>query len=170
MSRTSGVLAWTALVLGATACAAQEIPPVAPPTKPGPGASGPEKVPAPAAERPATARASRTPTLFPHDFFPPPLPAVVDPRTGAWVQVYIPPGECAPLVDMRVGKPCLRCGQKLLHPLQGHERAGFFGRHCPGCGPGAGKAVASDGAVLTFGPDQAELPPPIASTAPPTGK
>jgi hypothetical protein len=123
MSRTSGVLAWTALVLGAATCAGQELP------KPRPSAAGPAKAPAPAAAQPA-----RVPPLFPREPFPPPLPAVVDPRTGAWLQVNVPPDEVPNLVsEMRVGKPCYRCKEKLLHPFKTHEWGALFGGHSAHC-------------------------------------
>jgi hypothetical protein len=151
MSRTSGVLSWATLLLGAAACAGQELPPVPRPTPPGPAEAPPA-----AAGQPGPARATRQPPLFPREPFLPPQPAVVDPRTGAWLQVYVPPGECPDLVEMRVGKPCFRCREKLLHPFKTHEWGTHFGRHAQ-CG-----ATASDEAPPA-GQEQAELLPPVVS-------
>jgi hypothetical protein len=123
MRRNSGVWAWGALVLGAATCAAQERP-------------APEMLPGPVPGRPApgageTAPALQLPSRPP---YPPPLPAVVDPRTGAWRQVYVTPGECVPDVEMQVGGPCPRCGDKLRHPFHGRLRGALLGRHAQASG------------------------------------
>lgn len=119
MRRNSAVLSWVTLVLGAGACAGQE------------QMQRPAALPAP---RPvadqAVVEAPRAVPLSARPPYPPPLPAVVDPRTGAWRQVYVPPGGC---VDQEpwvaVGKPCPRCGQKLLHPFHGRLQGALRGRH-----------------------------------------
>ncbi len=116
MRRNSRWLAGVALVTVASACAAQE--PAHPAVLPGPPA---------AAVPPAEALSARPP-------YPPPLAAVVDPRTGAWRQVYVPPGACldaGPAV--LVGGPCPHCGDKLRHPFHGRLRGALFGRHGQHC-------------------------------------
>ncbi|HZY89576.1 MAG TPA: hypothetical protein VFE78_32440, partial [Gemmataceae bacterium] len=80
--------------------------------------------------------------------YPPPLPAVVDPRTGAWRQVFVPPGGCVEVGAAQVGAPCPRCGDKLRHPFHGRLRDAIRGRHAQ---PGDVPDQAS-------GPDEIEVP------------
>lgn len=156
MGRYPGVLAWVTLILGAAACRAQMMPAPKP---------TPEALPAP--KQPAAA-APRPPLLPSRPLYPPPLPAVVDPRTGAWRQVFPGPEACEePEVLMRVGKPCHRCGDKLLHPFHGRLQGALLGR---GARPADG---AAGPATLEWAPDEPHgaslpaLPPtPVAGAKP----
>jgi hypothetical protein len=149
MRRNSGVLAWAALVVGAATCAGQERP-------------TPEKLPAPvpAAGRPGAGETPYVAPLPSRPPYPPPLPAVVDPRTGAWRQVYVSPGECVPDIEMQVGGPCPRCGDKLRHPFHGRLSGALLRRH----------AQASDGAPCSTGEpvgDWAPADPTVVEPLPP---
>jgi hypothetical protein len=148
MRRNSAVLSWVTLVLGAGACAGQEPPhPAAPP--------------GPAAGQPGAGETSRWVPLGGRDPYPPPLPAVVDPRTGAWRQVYVPPGACVGQEPwVAVGGPCPRCGQKLLHPFHGRLQGALRGRHArPGDGV-PGDPPGPDAEWAPADPGVAQLLPP----------
>src|SRR5438045_1159215 len=104
MRRNSAVLSWVTLVLGAGTCAGQE-------PLPRPAAL---PAPPPAAGRPVAVDAAHAVPLDGRVPYPPPLPAVVDPRTGAWRQVFVPPGGCVEQEPwVAVGGPCPHCGDKL---------------------------------------------------------
>jgi hypothetical protein len=149
MRRYTGWLAGVALAFAAAPCGAQDLP--SPRKEAGP----------PAPVRPPNGEVAAKPLVPLRDPYPPPLPAVVDPRTGAWRQVYVPPGECeGPEVEMRVGRPCPRCGDKLRHPFHGHVWGAVFGRPRQPGDALPGSAVISDASWAPAGPGGVELLPP----------
>jgi hypothetical protein len=158
MRKNSAWLTGVALVTVTSACAGQELPhptvlPGSPPAAGGPGAGETSRW-VPSNCRPP---------------YPPPLPAVADPRTGAWRQVYVPPGECVDLGPaVQVGVPCRRCGDKLLHPFHGRVRATLLGRH-PQAGDGAsGQPSGPEGVEALTAPAGIELLPPRVPVAGPS--
>ena len=108
MRRTSGWRAALTLALVVAGTASEELPP-------------PNKVPTPPA--PAAEKGGReqpapeeVPIRYPLNPFPPPAPPVVDPRTGAWQQVWGGASEGVPLGPGR--KPGLL--GRLLHVGRKH--------------------------------------------------
>jgi hypothetical protein len=97
-----------ALVLGAARlCQAQELPKPSPLSKdkePPAKAGTPLKAVKTADEQPK----NPVPVLFPAPPYPPPAPAVVDPRTGAWEQITNPVEA-----EAEVAGPVVGCGPEI---------------------------------------------------------
>ncbi len=173
MRRTSGLLAGILGAYAAAACWGQELPepktprsgtPAGPPTR-----AGEVMRPAPPpAGQPGGGEAPRLLPPVNRPLYPPPLPAVVDPRTGAWRQVYAPPEDClGPAAPMRVGLPCPRCGDKLRRLFECPSAGGLFRRHSRAGDASSTPAPAFDGALGTHGHDVVELMTPQVTPAAP---
>ncbi len=150
MRRNSRWLAGLALVTLASAGSGQELP--HPAVLPGPP---------PAAVAPRAAELAGGVSLGGRPPYPPPLPAVVDPRTGAWRQVYASPEECVgPGPAVLVGGPCPRCGDQLRHPFHGRLRAALLGRHAQSCQGAPDQPAVPDGVAGPANLAGVEMLPP----------